>query len=95
MSNLTIEKLPKNITRNLSRNLCVCYDVPRKQVIEAILHGAETLEEVSQKTYACQGSGCCVGQVERLIEQIVGLSQRPELVDETSCTIDVNQAEIK
>lgn len=95
MSNLTIEKLPKTITRNLSRNLCVCYDVPRKQVIEAILHGAETLEEVSQKTYACQGSGCCIGQVERLIEQIVDLSQQSELMVELSCSTVVNQAEIK
>lgn len=70
MPELSLETLPETITRNLSRNLCVCYDVPRQEVIECILQGANTWEEVSDKTYACQGSGCCERQVKRLVEQI-------------------------
>lgn len=60
--------LPRELTHNLSRNVCVCYDVSKKEIIETIQQGAKTLEEVSSKTYACQGSGCCIRQVERLIE---------------------------
>lgn len=60
--------LPRELTKNLNKNLCVCYDVSKQDVIDTIKQGAKTLEEVSNKTYACQGSGCCVRQVERLIE---------------------------
>ncbi|MBN2647178.1 MAG: (2Fe-2S)-binding protein [Thiotrichales bacterium] len=49
------------------RNLCVCYDVPKEQVMRAIEQGAHNLEAVSIQTYACQGAGCCVRQVERLL----------------------------
>jgi len=37
-------------------------------VINAIVNGATTLEEVKKQTFATMGSGCCVQQVERLIE---------------------------
>ncbi|MDX1353261.1 MAG: (2Fe-2S)-binding protein, partial [Thiomicrorhabdus sp.] len=55
--------LPRELTHNLSRNVCVCYDVSKQEIIDTIKQGAKTLEEVSQKTYACQGSGCCIRQV--------------------------------
>ena len=60
--------LPRELTKNLSKNVCVCYDVSKQEIIDTIKQGAKTLEEVSNKTYACQGSGCCIRQVERLIE---------------------------
>ena len=37
-------------------------------IINAIVNGATTVEEVKQQTYATMGSGCCLQQVERLIE---------------------------
>ncbi len=43
-------------------------DVPKRQVIDAIIKGAMTLEAVKKETYAATGAGCCVQQVERLIE---------------------------
>ena len=43
-------------------------DVPKMDVINAIANGATTLEEVKKETFATMGSGCCVNQVERLIE---------------------------
>ena len=60
--------LPRLLTENLSRNLCVCYDVRKQDVINAFTNGARTFEAISNKTYACQGSGCCQQQLERLIE---------------------------
>ncbi|MBO1924857.1 (2Fe-2S)-binding protein [Thiomicrorhabdus sp. 6S3-12] len=54
--------------KNPKRNLCVCYDVPKEEVMQAIEKGASSLEEVSSQTYACQGAGCCERQVERLLE---------------------------
>ena len=68
MPNQEPNELPRELTKNLNKNLCVCYDVSKQDVIDTIKQGAKTLEEVSNKTYACQGSGCCVRQVERLIE---------------------------
>jgi len=62
--------LPKELSENLSRNVCVCYDVPKQEIINSVLNGAKTLNEVSNQTYACQGDGCCITQVERLIELI-------------------------
>lgn len=37
-------------------------------IINAIVNGATTVAEVRKQTYATMGSGCCVKQVERLIE---------------------------
>ena len=37
-------------------------------VIDAIVNGAVTVEEVQRRTYATDGNGCCTRQVERLIE---------------------------
>ncbi len=37
-------------------------------IINAIVNGATTVEEVKKQTYAAMGSGCCIQQVERLIE---------------------------
>ncbi|WP_321324145.1 (2Fe-2S)-binding protein [Thiomicrorhabdus sp.] len=62
--------LPRELSKNLSRNVCVCYDVPKQEIIDSVLNGAKTLDEVSNQTYACQGSGCCIRQVERLIELV-------------------------
>jgi NAD(P)H-nitrite reductase large subunit len=39
-------------------------------VINAIVAGATTVEEVKKQTYATMGSGCCIQQVERLIEYL-------------------------
>jgi NAD(P)H-nitrite reductase large subunit len=68
MSKPETTELPRELTKNLSKNLCVCYDVTKQDVIDTIKQGAKTVEEVGRKTYACQGSGCCIRQVERLIE---------------------------
>lgn len=43
-------------------------DVPKIDIINAIVNGASTLEEVKKQTYATMGSGCCIQQIERLIE---------------------------
>ncbi|WP_019556632.1 (2Fe-2S)-binding protein [Thiomicrorhabdus arctica] len=63
-----LNKLPEILTRDLERNLCVCNDVLRIDVIQAIDEGADTLEKVRQKTYATDGNGCCKRQVQRLLE---------------------------
>lgn len=68
MTKESSDELPRELTKNLDKNLCVCYDVPKQEIIDTIKQGAKTVEEVSNLTYACQGSGCCIRQVERLIE---------------------------
>ena len=42
-------------------------DVPKQDIIQAIVNGATTVEEVKKQTSAMMGSGCCIQQIERLI----------------------------
>lgn len=65
-----LEKLPDILKRNIDKNLCVCNEVIKIDVINAIANGAITVEEVRNRTYATSGNGCCTRQVERLIECI-------------------------
>ena len=63
-----LDKLPPVLRKGLERNLCVCNEVPKKDVIDAIVNGATSVEAVRAQTYASDGIGCCKQQVERLIE---------------------------
>jgi len=38
------------------------------EIINAIVNGENTIEEVKKQTYATMGASCCIQQVERLIE---------------------------
>jgi len=71
MSDAPPSKLPRLLETNLNRNVCVCYDVTKQQIIDAYQNGAVTFEEVVSQTYACQGSGCCIKQVERLVDTLI------------------------
>ena len=59
-----LNKLPEILKRDLDENLCACNDVIKMDVIKAIVDGADTLEEVTRRTYAADGNGCCAHQVE-------------------------------
>ena len=63
-----LDKLPDILKKNLEKNLCVCMEVPKMDIIHAIVNGASTVAEIKKQTYATMGSGCCTKQVERLIE---------------------------
>ncbi|MET0086356.1 MAG: (2Fe-2S)-binding protein [Sedimenticola sp.] len=65
-----LDKLPEILKQDMDRNLCVCNEVLKMDVINAIANGATTLEAVKQQTYATDGNGCCTRQVSRLIECI-------------------------
>ena len=63
-----LDKLPPILKKNLDRNLCVCNEVLKMDIINTIANGATTVAEVKKQTYASMGSGCCTQQIERLIE---------------------------
>jgi bacterioferritin-associated ferredoxin len=63
-----LDKLPEILKKDLDQNLCVCNEVIKMDIINVIVNGATTLEEVRKQTYATDGNGCCTRQVERLIE---------------------------
>lgn len=63
-----LDKLPSALKKDLAKNLCTCMDVPKMDVINAIVDGATTVDAVKSQTGATMGAGCCVQQVERLIE---------------------------
>ena len=49
-------------------NICTCMDVLKMDIINVIVIGEAMAEEVQEQTYTATGAGCCVQQVERLIE---------------------------
>ena len=63
-----LDKLAPILKKDLDRNLCVCNDVLKMDIINAIVNGATTVAEIKKQTYATAGIGCCTQQVERLIE---------------------------
>ena len=63
-----LDKLPLILKKNLDKNLCVCNEVIKMDIINAIVNGATTIAEIKKQTYATMGSGCCKQQIERLIE---------------------------
>lgn len=63
-----LDKLPAILKQDLEKNLCVCNEVPKMDIINAIVAGATTVAEVKKQTYATTGTGCCTQQIERLIE---------------------------
>lgn len=63
-----LAKLPEILKRDLDSNLCVCNEVTKIHIINAIAKGAKTLEAVRAQTYASDGNGCCSRDIERLIE---------------------------
>ncbi len=65
-----LAKLPELLKRDLDQPLCVCNQVIKRDIIEVIKNGADTLQKVQQKTYASDGTGCCKRQVQALIEAV-------------------------
>lgn len=63
-----LDKLPPILKKNLDKNLCVCNEVPKMDIINAIINGATSVVEIRKQTFATMGSGCCTNQIERLIE---------------------------
>ena len=63
-----MDKLTPILKKDLGRNLCVCNEVLKVDIINAIVNGATTVAEIKKQTYATAGIGCCTQQVERLIE---------------------------
>ena len=63
-----LDKLTPILKKDLDRNLCVCNEVLKMDIINAIVNGAATVAEIKKQTYATAEIGCCTQQVERLIE---------------------------
>lgn len=68
MKDSTLQKLPAILQKDLDETLCVCNQVLKVRIIDAIEQGAHTLEAVQRQTGATDGNGCCKRQVQRLIE---------------------------
>lgn len=63
-----LDKLPPILKKDLDKNLCVCNEVLRIDIITAIVNGAFSVADVRKQTYATMGSACCKQEVTRLIE---------------------------
>lgn len=65
-----IEQLPEILKRDLNENLCVCNQVTKIAVIEAIINGADSREKIIAATYASDGTGCCKLQLKHLLDHL-------------------------
>lgn len=65
-----LKKLPAVLGKDLEKNLCTCMDVPKIDIINAIVNGATSVDDIKKETYAAMGSGCCIQQIERLIDYL-------------------------
>jgi NAD(P)H-nitrite reductase large subunit len=52
-----------------AQQICVCYDVYSDEILQAIQNGADTVEKISELTYACQGCGSCRLKIEAMLER--------------------------
>ena len=66
-----LNKLPDILKKDLDQNLCVCNQVIKRDVIQAIVDGADSVEKVCAKTYASDGNGCCRHQIRGLIAALL------------------------
>ena len=51
-----LDKLPPILKKDMDRNLCTCNGVPKMDIINAIVNGATTVDEVKKQTYATDGT---------------------------------------
>lgn len=65
-----LSKLPDILKKDLEQPLCVCNQVIKLDIIQAIVMGADSLEQVQKQTYASDGTGCCRRQVESLLKHL-------------------------
>jgi len=65
-----LARLPEHHLNSLQKNLCVCNEVPKINVVNAILEGATTVPKVRELTGASDGNGCCRLQIEFLIKYL-------------------------
>lgn len=71
--------------------ICNCYSVTESTIKEAIDHGAKTLKEVMDATYAGSACGRCKGAIEAIIKEIVGEPKvAPSELTPIQFTIKVN-----
>ena len=66
-------KLKKSIVKipvDDNPQVCVCYDVYNNEILEAIHNGADSVEKVSDATYACQGCGSCRLKIEGILNAV-------------------------
>lgn len=66
-----LNKLPDILKKDLDQNLCVCNQVIKRDVIQSIVDGADTVEKVCAQTYASDGNGCCRHQIRGLINALI------------------------
>lgn len=65
-----LNNLPAEIKEDLHYNLCVCHGIKKIDIVNAILEGATTCDEVAEKTGGWKGIGCCYLRIKDLINKI-------------------------
>ena len=57
--------------------VCFCHGVTEAEIRKAIAEGARTIADIQAKTLASTGCGGCGGEVERILEEMLGSKAAP------------------
>ncbi|MGM0541499.1 MAG: (2Fe-2S)-binding protein [Pseudomonadota bacterium] len=69
-----IQEIPLS-SEQKGQKICICYEVYADEIIEVIQNGADSVENISELTYACQGCGSCRLKIEALLATINSVSR--------------------
>lgn len=71
----------------MDETICYCIGVTRSRIIQAVRHGAHTLEAIKEATGACTGKRCrelnpegrcCSGDILEIIRQETGTTPKDD-----------------
>lgn len=51
--------------------ICYCLDITEADIVKAINNGAKTVKEIEDATGAGSACGCCIADIEEIIEKHV------------------------
>ena len=82
------EDEPKN-SKSETQIICNCFNVSKKEIIEAIKSGAKTLDEIQEKTYAGGGCSKCRENIQKILDEM-GIKKKEEKLTPIQFAIKVN-----
>ncbi len=72
--------------------ICNCYSVTESVIKEAIEHGAKTLKDVMEATYAGSACGRCKDSIQKIIDSMVDNNETKEELTPIQFAIKINSA---
>ena len=76
--------------KSAKKIICNCFSVTEEAIKEAIEHGAKTVKEVTEATYAGGACGRCKENIQHIIDEIIGKKEEQKKLTPVQFAIKVN-----